>query len=323
MAQFRVGVTIFHDQLGEAQVGGAVALPAAGDGQRRGARAPRPRHRAPVVRARGRRLRRRPGAGRAARRSRGRPGWSGTRGRAPSAPCASPPRPSCRSPTSATLSIGGVRVRLPDERRPRHPPDGGRVRLACRGTDAGRTPPMNAGTAPDPRRWKALAVVCAAFFMTVLDVAIVNVALPSIATDLDFAAGGPAVGHHGLRHHLRRLPAARRPRRRPAGPPRGVPRRRDPVHGRVARLRPGHGRRDADRRRARCRASAPRSSRRRPCRSSPRPSPRARSATRRSASGARSAAAGPRPASSSAASSRSTSAGSGSSSSTCPSASPR
>ena len=30
----------------------------------------------------------------------------------------------------------------------------------------------------DPRRWKALAVVCAAFFMTVLDVSIVNVALP-------------------------------------------------------------------------------------------------------------------------------------------------
>ena len=46
---------------------------------------------------------------------------------------------------------------------------------------------MNAGSTPDPRRWKALAVVCAAFFMTVLDVAIVNVALPSIATDLEFA----------------------------------------------------------------------------------------------------------------------------------------
>jgi EmrB/QacA subfamily drug resistance transporter len=46
---------------------------------------------------------------------------------------------------------------------------------------------MNADTALDPRRWKALAVVCAAFFMTVLDIAIVNVALPSIATDLDFA----------------------------------------------------------------------------------------------------------------------------------------
>src|SRR3954471_4046948 len=39
----------------------------------------------------------------------------------------------------------------------------------------------------DPRRWKALAVVCAAFFMTVLDVSIVNVALPSIGTSLDFS----------------------------------------------------------------------------------------------------------------------------------------
>src|SRR3982751_668525 len=39
---------------------------------------------------------------------------------------------------------------------------------------------------PDPLRWKALAVVCAAFFMTVLDVSIVNVALPSIGTSLHF-----------------------------------------------------------------------------------------------------------------------------------------
>ncbi len=39
----------------------------------------------------------------------------------------------------------------------------------------------------DPRRWKALAVVCAAFFMTVLDVSIVNVALPSIGRSLDFS----------------------------------------------------------------------------------------------------------------------------------------
>src|SRR5438034_7606322 len=35
------------------------------------------------------------------------------------------------------------------------------------------------------RRWGTLAIVGAAFFMTVLDVAIVNVALPSIETDLN------------------------------------------------------------------------------------------------------------------------------------------
>jgi EmrB/QacA subfamily drug resistance transporter len=45
---------------------------------------------------------------------------------------------------------------------------------------------MAAGT-PDPLRWKALTVVCAAFFMTVLDVSIVNVALPSIGKSLHFS----------------------------------------------------------------------------------------------------------------------------------------
>jgi EmrB/QacA subfamily drug resistance transporter len=40
---------------------------------------------------------------------------------------------------------------------------------------------------PDPRRWQALALVCVAFFMTVLDVSIVNVALPSIKTALNVA----------------------------------------------------------------------------------------------------------------------------------------
>src|SRR5712691_10991607 len=39
----------------------------------------------------------------------------------------------------------------------------------------------------DPLRWKALAIVCTAFFMTVLDVSIVNVALPSIGKALDFS----------------------------------------------------------------------------------------------------------------------------------------
>jgi EmrB/QacA subfamily drug resistance transporter len=39
----------------------------------------------------------------------------------------------------------------------------------------------------DPRRWRALALVGTAFFMTILDVSIVNVALPSIAEDLQFS----------------------------------------------------------------------------------------------------------------------------------------
>ena len=43
---------------------------------------------------------------------------------------------------------------------------------------------------PDPRRWQALAIVCVAFFMTVLDVSIVNVALPSIQHHLHFSQTG-------------------------------------------------------------------------------------------------------------------------------------
>ncbi|HET6696542.1 MAG TPA: MFS transporter, partial [Gaiellaceae bacterium] len=43
-----------------------------------------------------------------------------------------------------------------------------------------------AAAAADPRRWKALAVLGVAYLMVVLDVSIVNVALPSIQTDLGF-----------------------------------------------------------------------------------------------------------------------------------------
>ncbi len=46
---------------------------------------------------------------------------------------------------------------------------------------------MSTQAAPDPRRWKALALLCSAFFMVVLDIAIVNVALPSIGEELEFS----------------------------------------------------------------------------------------------------------------------------------------
>src|SRR6267143_911172 len=39
----------------------------------------------------------------------------------------------------------------------------------------------------DPKRWRILAVVATAFFMTILDVSIVNVALPSISRALHFS----------------------------------------------------------------------------------------------------------------------------------------
>jgi len=43
---------------------------------------------------------------------------------------------------------------------------------------------------PDPRRWWALALLCGAFFMVILDAAIVTVALPSIEQELHFSAQG-------------------------------------------------------------------------------------------------------------------------------------
>jgi MFS family permease len=43
---------------------------------------------------------------------------------------------------------------------------------------------------PDPRRWWALALLCAAFFMVILDGTIVLVALPPIGADLHFSKQG-------------------------------------------------------------------------------------------------------------------------------------
>ena len=48
------------------------------------------------------------------------------------------------------------------------------------------SPPTSPSTA-DPRRWLALAVLGVAYLMVVLDVSIVNVALPSIQSDLGFS----------------------------------------------------------------------------------------------------------------------------------------
>jgi len=44
--------------------------------------------------------------------------------------------------------------------------------------------PLPLATVPDPRRWKALAVIAIAQLMVVLDASIVNIALPSIQEDL-------------------------------------------------------------------------------------------------------------------------------------------
>ncbi len=66
---------------------------------------------------------------------------------------------------------------------------------------------------PDPRRWRALSVTLVAGFMSLLDVSIVSVALPTLQRDLGGVGSGGPVGGLGLRADLR---ADARPRR-PAG----------------------------------------------------------------------------------------------------------
>jgi EmrB/QacA subfamily drug resistance transporter len=58
--------------------------------------------------------------------------------------------------------------------------------------EASAAPAARPASAPalDPRRWKALALLCGAFFMVILDAAIVIVALPSIEADLGFSEQG-------------------------------------------------------------------------------------------------------------------------------------
>jgi MFS family permease len=51
--------------------------------------------------------------------------------------------------------------------------------------------PVPAAT-PDPRRWKALGVLALIQFMLILDVTVVNVALPRIRHDLGFSLAGLA-----------------------------------------------------------------------------------------------------------------------------------
>jgi EmrB/QacA subfamily drug resistance transporter len=47
-----------------------------------------------------------------------------------------------------------------------------------------------AATGPDPRRWRALVLLCLAQFMVILDVSVVNVALPDIGADVGLGRAG-------------------------------------------------------------------------------------------------------------------------------------
>jgi MFS family permease len=50
-----------------------------------------------------------------------------------------------------------------------------------------RAEPREPQESADPRRWKALAVICVAQFMLILDLTVVNVALPDLGADLDLS----------------------------------------------------------------------------------------------------------------------------------------
>lgn len=49
--------------------------------------------------------------------------------------------------------------------------------------------PSDVDAPPDPRRWASLVLLCLAQFMLIVDITVVQVALPSIGTDLDLARG--------------------------------------------------------------------------------------------------------------------------------------
>jgi len=65
-------------------------------------------------------------------------------------------------------------------------------------------------------RWLSLIVLCTGFLLIVVDMTIVNVALPSIQIDLGFSQSGLAWVSQRVPHRLRRAPAARGPGGGPA-----------------------------------------------------------------------------------------------------------
>ncbi|MDT7578354.1 MAG: hypothetical protein QOH17_4687, partial [Pseudonocardiales bacterium] len=78
-------------------------------------------------------------------------------------------------------------------------------------TDAATAPDRASDYEPDPRRWKALTVTLVAGFMSLLDVSIVAVALPSIQRGLGTSASGVqwVVSGYALAFGLALVPAGR------------------------------------------------------------------------------------------------------------------
>src|SRR2546427_5105027 len=64
--------------------------------------------------------------------------------------------------------------------------------MAVREDDLQPTSETEASSDVDPRRWKALFVLALVQFMIIIDITVVNVALPSIQRALGFTGGGLA-----------------------------------------------------------------------------------------------------------------------------------
>ena len=98
------------------------------------------------------------------------------------------------------------------------------------------------------RRWWALIAICGATFMLLVDMTIVQVALPRIQSDLHASFTEPAVGDRRLRADDVGADPDERRARRPGRTQARVPRRRERVHARLAGVRAVEQRHDADRR---------------------------------------------------------------------------
>src|SRR5438094_9388130 len=68
--------------------------------------------------------------------------------------------------------------------------------MDIRGRRTGQALRMTQPAQPTGSRWLSLMVLCAGFLMIVVDMTIVNVALPSIRRDLGFSQAGLAWGAH-------------------------------------------------------------------------------------------------------------------------------
>ena len=101
-----------------------------------------------------------------------------------------------QSPARGRAGVRRLRAEQPDREDPRDPPGEPRahprrsrpaVRRLLRVAMSAEIVTHPAVGAEDRRRWFALGVIVTAQFMVVLDISIVNVALPSIKTDLHFS----------------------------------------------------------------------------------------------------------------------------------------